>query len=78
LQTLKLDREHKSRRLRLPKIHQISHYIKWTKNPDKILTKGALQISLDIHQTLKLFHESSHKDWEFDDLLKEANTKFGP
>jgi hypothetical protein len=34
----------KERRLRLPKVHQIDIDCKWTKDPNRILTKEALQI----------------------------------
>jgi hypothetical protein len=59
----------KERRLRLPKIHQIDFGRRWTKDPNRILTKDALQLFFNIDNTYKLVNESYYKDWEFDTLF---------
>jgi hypothetical protein len=62
----------KDRRLRLPKIHQISLSCKWNLEPNKIFTPAELQIFFNIYNTYKLINESYQKDWEFDDLFSKS------
>jgi hypothetical protein len=62
----------KDRRLRIPKVHQISFSCKWTKEPNKILTPSALQIFFNILNTYKLINESYQKEWEFDELFSKS------
>jgi hypothetical protein len=52
----------KDRRLRLPKIHQISLNCKFKLEPNKILAPAALQIFFNIYNTSKLINESYQKD----------------
>jgi hypothetical protein len=62
----------KERRLRLPKVHQIDVDCKWTIDPNRILTKEALQIFFNIFNTYKLINETYNKDWEFDNLFSKT------
>jgi hypothetical protein len=59
----------KERRLRLPRVHQIDEDCTWTKDPNRILTKVALQMFFNIFNTYKLVNETYNKDWEFDNLF---------
>jgi hypothetical protein len=59
----------KERRLRLPKVRQIDVDCKWIKDPNRILTREALQIFFNIFNTYKLVNETYNKDWEFDNLF---------
>jgi hypothetical protein len=59
----------KERRLRLPRVHQIDEDCTWTKDPNRILTKDALQIFFNIFNTYKLVNETYNKEWEFNNLF---------
>jgi hypothetical protein len=61
----------KDRRLRLPKVHQISLIVNGERT-NKILTPAALQIFFNMHNTFKPINESYQKDWEFNDLFSKS------